>query len=62
MISLIINIIRSGRVNEEEGVGGALDRAITPNGGSRLAASTDTDDYYPKTNFYFPVVLFGSPA
>ena len=59
VISLIINIIRSGRVNEEEGVGGALDRAITPNGGSRLAASADTEDYYPKTNFYFPVVLFG---
>ena len=59
VISLIVNIIRSGRVNEEEGVGGALDRAITPNGGSRLAASTDTEDYYPKTNFYFPVVLFG---
>ncbi len=59
VISLIVNIIRSGRVNEEEGVGGALDRAITPNGGSRLAASADTNDYYPKTNFYFPVVLFG---
>ena len=59
VISLIINIIRSGRVNEEEGVGGALDRAITPNGGSRLAASADTEDHYPKTNFYFPVVLFG---
>ncbi len=58
VISLIVNIIRSGRVNEEEGVGGALDRAITPNGGSRLAASSDSEDLYPKLNFTFPIVLF----
>ncbi len=57
-ISLIVNIIRSGRVNEEEGVGGALDRAITPNGGSRLAASADSEDLYPKLNFTFPIILF----
>jgi branched-chain amino acid transport system permease protein len=57
-ISLIFNIWRSGRVNEEEGVGGALDRAITPNGGSRLAASTDAEDLYPKLNFTFPIILF----
>ena len=62
VISLIVNIIRTGRVNEEEGVGGALDRAITPNGGSRLAASADTENLYPKLNFYFPVVVFGAPA
>jgi branched-chain amino acid transport system permease protein len=58
VISLIVNIWRQGRVNEEEGVGGALDRAITPNGGSRLAASTDSEDLYPKLNFTFPIVLF----
>jgi branched-chain amino acid transport system permease protein len=58
VISLIVNIVRSGRVNEEEGVGGALDRAITPNGGSRLAASADSEDLYPKLNFTFPIVLF----
>ncbi len=58
VISLVVNIIRSGRVNEEEGVGGALDRAITPNGGSRLAASADSEDLYPKLNFTFPIVLF----
>src|SRR5207342_430562 len=57
-ISLIVNIIRSGRVNEEEGVGGALDRAITPNGGSRLAASADSENLYPKVNFVFPIILF----
>ena len=54
VISLIVNIIRSGRVNEEEGVGGALDRAITPNGGSRLAASADSEDLYPKSQLRVP--------
>jgi len=58
VISLIVNLIRSGRVNEEEGVGGALDRAITPNGGARLAASTDSENLYPRLNFFFPVVIF----
>lgn len=58
VISLIINILRSGRVNEDDGVGGALDRAITPNGGSRLAASADSEDLYPKVNFVFPIILF----
>jgi branched-chain amino acid transport system permease protein len=58
VVSLIVNLARSGRVNEEEGVGGALDRAITPNGGARLAASTDSENLYPKLNFWFPVVLF----
>jgi branched-chain amino acid transport system permease protein len=58
VVSLVYNIIRSGRVNEEEGVGGALDRAITPNGGARLAASADSENLYPKLNFFFPVVLF----
>jgi branched-chain amino acid transport system permease protein len=60
VISLIVNIIRSGRVNEEEGVGGALDRAITPNGGSRLAASSDSENLYPKLNFTFPIVIFAA--
>jgi branched-chain amino acid transport system permease protein len=58
VIALIVNLARSGRVNEEEGVGGALDRAITPNGGARLAASTDSENLYPKLNFFFPVVIF----
>jgi branched-chain amino acid transport system permease protein len=58
VVSLVYNIVRSGRVNEEEGVGGALDRAITPNGGARLAASADTENLYPRLNFFFPVVIF----
>ena len=58
VISLIVNIARTGTVNEEEGVGGALDRAITPHGGSRLAASVDVENPYPKLNFWFPVAIF----
>src|SRR5262245_60773014 len=48
LISLVVNIARSGRVIESNDVGGALDRAITPQGGSRLAASVDVDIPYPK--------------
>jgi branched-chain amino acid transport system permease protein len=58
VISLVVNILRTGRVSEEEGVGGTLDRAITPNGGARLAASADVENLYPKLNFWFPVVVF----
>ncbi|MFM8303048.1 MAG: ABC transporter permease [Actinomycetota bacterium] len=58
VISLVVNLARTGRVNEEEGVGGALDRAITPNGGTLLAASADAGSPYPRLNFLFPVVVF----
>jgi branched-chain amino acid transport system permease protein len=58
VIALVVNLARTGRVNEEEGVGGALDRAITPNGGTRLAASADSENLYPRLNFWFPVVVF----
>ncbi len=37
---LVYSLIRGGRVGETEGWGGALDRAITPQGESRLAGST----------------------
>jgi branched-chain amino acid transport system permease protein len=36
---LIYSLVRRGRVGENEGWGGALDRAITPQGESRLAGS-----------------------
>ena len=36
---LIYNLLRRGRVGEVDGWGGALDRAITPQGESRLAGS-----------------------
>jgi branched-chain amino acid transport system permease protein len=58
VISLVINLARLGRVNEEEGVGGALDRAITPHGGSRLAASVDVGEPFARLNFFFPIFVF----
>jgi branched-chain amino acid transport system permease protein len=38
---LIYSLVRGGSLGEGEGWGGALDRAIAPQGESRLAASTD---------------------
>ena len=40
-VFLIYSLIRRGRVGETDGWGGALDRAITPQGESRLAGSTE---------------------
>ncbi|HSZ35713.1 MAG TPA: ABC transporter permease [Acidimicrobiales bacterium] len=39
---LIYSLVRRGRVGETESWGGALDRAITPQGESRLAGSTSS--------------------
>jgi branched-chain amino acid transport system permease protein len=39
---LLYNLVRRGRVGDIERVGGALDRAITPQGESRLAGSTSS--------------------
>jgi len=39
---LIYSLIRGGRIGETEGWGGALDRAITPQGESKLAGSTSS--------------------
>jgi branched-chain amino acid transport system permease protein len=39
---LIYSLVRRGRVGEADGWGGALDRAITPQGESRLAGSTSS--------------------
>jgi branched-chain amino acid transport system permease protein len=41
-VVLVYNLIRRGRVGDAEGWGGALDRAITPQGESRLGGSTDS--------------------
>ncbi len=62
VVSLVVNILRSGRVDEEQGVGGALDRAITPNGGVRLAASTDVDTWFPRLDVGFPILVFAGIA
>jgi branched-chain amino acid transport system permease protein len=40
-VVLVYELVRRGRVGEADGWGGALDRAITPQGESRLAGSTD---------------------
>ncbi len=40
-IVLVYELVRRGRVGESQGWGGALDRAITPQGESRLAGSTN---------------------
>ena len=40
-VVLVYELIRRGRVGETDGWGGALDRAITPQGESRLAGSTE---------------------
>ncbi len=39
-VVLVYELLRRGRVGESDGWGGALDRAITPQGESRLAGST----------------------
>ena len=39
---LIYSLVRGGRVGDTDGWGGALDRAITPQGESRLAGSTSS--------------------
>ena len=41
-VVLLYNLVRQGRVGEVDGWGGALDRAITPQGESHLAGSTDS--------------------
>ncbi|MGO9857438.1 MAG: ABC transporter permease [Acidimicrobiales bacterium] len=49
---LIYNLIRRGRVGESEGWGGALDRAITPQGESRLGGSTESVVEEASLNFF----------
>ena len=58
---LIYNLVRRGRVGEIDGWGGALDRAITPQGESRLAGSTasvvETAQLNIVSRYAGPVVL-----
>jgi branched-chain amino acid transport system permease protein len=49
---LIYSLIRGGRVGETESWGGALDRAITPQGESRLAGSTSNVVETASLNFF----------
>jgi branched-chain amino acid transport system permease protein len=61
VLFLAYHMIRGGRVSESEGVGGALDRAILPNGGSKLAASAENAvaaPIHPSVQRFGPLVLF----
>jgi branched-chain amino acid transport system permease protein len=49
---LIYNLVRRGRVGDTEGWGGALDRAITPQGESRLGGSTEIVVEEASLNFF----------
>ena len=59
---LIYSLFRGGRVGGDDGWGGALDRAITPQGESRLAASTSSVVEEASLSFVGkyagPVILF----
>ena len=51
-VVLFYNLVRRGRVGETEVWGGALDRAITPQGESRLAGSTESVVETASLNFF----------
>lgn len=63
---LIYNLIRKGRFSDDDGVGGALDRAITPQGESRLAGSStsalETGSLGVLSKYTGPVVLIVAAA
>ena len=63
---LVYNLVRRGRISEVDGVGGALDRAITPQGDSRLASSTETaleaDSSGIVNRYAGPMLLFAIAA
>src|SRR5271168_1423507 len=51
-VVLIYELVRRGRVGDTEAWGGALDRAITPQGESRLAGSTESVVETASLNFF----------
>lgn len=62
VVFLVYHMLRSGKVSETEGVGGALDRAITPHSESKLATSADErslDNPFPRVRLLGPVAVFG---
>ena len=61
VVFLAYHIVRAGRVSEGDGVGGALDRAIVPNGGARLGASVERvsgGDVDPRISTWAPIIGF----
>ncbi len=65
-VVLVYNLVRRGRVGDTEGWGGALDRAIMPQGESRLGGSTESVVEEASLNFFGkyagPVVLIAVVA
>jgi branched-chain amino acid transport system permease protein len=63
---LLYNLIRRGSIGENDGWGGALDRAIVPQGESRLAGSTTSVVESASLNLFSryagPVVLIAAAA
>jgi branched-chain amino acid transport system permease protein len=63
---LVYSLLRRGQIGETDGTGGALDRAITPQGESKLAGSTSTLAEDASLNFFGryagPLVLIGVVA
>jgi branched-chain amino acid transport system permease protein len=63
---LLYNLIRRGSIGENDGWGGALDRAIVPQGESRLAGSTSSVVESASLNLFSryagPVVLIAAAA
>ncbi len=65
-VVLVYELLRRGRVGESDGWGGALDRAITPQGESRLAGSTSNAVESASLGFFGryagPVLLIAAVA
>jgi branched-chain amino acid transport system permease protein len=65
-IVLVYELLRRGRVGETDAWGGALDRAITPQGESRLAGSTSSVVESASLGFFGkyagPILLIGAVA
>jgi branched-chain amino acid transport system permease protein len=63
---LLYNLGRRGRIGDTDGWGGALDRAITPQGESRLGGSTDSvvqqASLSRSSKYAGPLVLIGAAA
>jgi branched-chain amino acid transport system permease protein len=57
VIFLVYHLVRHGRVDEAEGVGGALDRAIAPHGGDSAAARARTSSARAGGLSWRPAVL-----
>jgi branched-chain amino acid transport system permease protein len=62
VIFLIYHLIRYGRADEREGVGGALDRAILPHAGDRLPAGPAAGAPRARSTLQWPPAVLGIAA